>query len=299
MGLISDSFRLVPLVHVASLLRNASHDFGPDTPFRIVSTAQDLELAMLGKVALGARSPGEALARVVEALPYYCAHEQVSWERKPGRYVVREVFAHRFDPETLHLLLQYASAMLDRILAPASQPSPRFVRLEIPPHPVHGIEHLRRWFGDSVVATKASGITMEIEDRVMERPFSKVARNRLTVRGLDDGKAMQRDGSVADSVRTVLGLMIESGEKPSIKRVVATAGVSARTFQRQLEAEGTSFSELLTGLRQSETLKRLGQDDVALAAIATDLGYCDQATFTRAFRRWTGSPPGQFRARAN
>lgn len=82
-----------------------------------------------------------------------------------------------------------------------------------------------------------------------------------------------------------------------MKRIVAAAGTSARTFQRQLEEDGTSFSELLADVRQSETLKRLKERNVTIAAIATDLGYSDQASFTRAFRRWTGTPPGQFRAR--
>ena len=80
---------------------------------------------MLGKVALGARTPGEALGRIVAALPYYSSHEQVSFERKDGLYVVRAFFAHKFDPETGHTLLQYAAAMLDCILGMAGGPSPR------------------------------------------------------------------------------------------------------------------------------------------------------------------------------
>ena len=99
-------------------------------------------------------------------------------------------------------------------------------------------------------------------------------------------------------MKSLLGLMIESDEATTMKRVVAAAGTSARTFQRQLEEEGTSFSELLADVRRSETLRRLKEQNVTIAAIATDLGYSDPASFTRAFRRWTGSPPSQFRARA-
>src|SRR4051794_11192289 len=75
--LVSAPFRPVPLVNAAALLRNATRDFGPDLPCRIVSGAGNLELAMLGKVGLGARTPGELMARIVAALPYYCSHEQV------------------------------------------------------------------------------------------------------------------------------------------------------------------------------------------------------------------------------
>jgi AraC-like DNA-binding protein len=296
---ITHPFHPIPFVSAAALLRNAAREHGPDVPCRIVSGTSSLEIAMLGQVALGARTPAEALARIVAALPHYCSHEQVSFEKKEGLYVVREFFAHRFDAETQHALLQYAAAMIDRILGMAASPPPRFARIEIPPHPMHGVGHLRRWFGDQVTETKSRGITVTIEDRVMERAFSKVARDRLNPRALD-GRASLRGGETfSDSVKAFLNLMVENDEAPSMKRVVAAAGMSARTFQRQLGQEGASFSDLLAGVRRSETLKRLKERNVTIAAIATDLGYCDQATFTRAFRRWTGLPPSEFRGKAN
>ncbi len=296
---ITDPFRPIPLGHVAALLRNAAREHGPDLPCRIVSQTSDLEVAMLGRVALGARTPGEALARIVAALPYYCSHEQVLFERKAGQYVVREFFAHRFDPETKHTLLQYAAAMIDRILGMAGNPPPRFATIEIPPHPVHKVEHLRRWFGDRVIAVESRGITALIEDRVIERPFSKVARDRLNPRALESGASLRGDGSFLRLVKAFLSLMIENDEAPSMERVIAAAGMSARTFQRQLNGEGASFSELLADVRRSETLKRLKEGNLTITSIATDLGYSDQTTFTRAFRRWTGVPPSRFRATAS
>ena len=97
-------------------------------------------------------------------------------------------------------------------------------------------------------------------------------------------------------MKAFLNLMIENDETPNMKRVVAAAGMSARSFQRQLKEEGASFSDLLADIRRSETLKRLKEQNLTIAAIASDLGYSDQATFTRAFRRWTGVPPSRFRA---
>jgi hypothetical protein len=93
--------------------------------------------------------------------------------------------------ETQHALLQYATAMIDRILSMASSPAPRFAKIEIPPHPTHKVEHLRRWFGDRVIETKSRGITVAIEDRVMERAFSKVARDRLNPRALNSSASLR------------------------------------------------------------------------------------------------------------
>ncbi len=188
--------------------------------------------------------------------------------------------------------------MIDRILSTAGNPPPRFATIEIPPHPVHRVEHLRRSFGDRVIEADSRGITVVIEDRVIERAFSKVARNRLNPRVLESGATLRGGETFSDSVKAFLSLMIENDEAPSVKRVIAAAGMSARTFQRQLNDEGTNFSELLADTRRSETLKRLKQGNLTIAAIATDLGYSDQAAFTRAFRRWTGVPPSRFRASA-
>jgi AraC-like DNA-binding protein len=196
------------------------------------------------------------------------------------------------------MLLQYAAAMIDRILSMAGSAPPRLARIEIPPHPIHKVEHLRPWFRDRVIETKARGITVVIKDRVMERAFSKVARDRLKPRALDSGASLRGGETFSDSVKAFLNLMIENDEAPSMKRVVAAAGMSARSFQRQLKEEGASFSDLLADTRRTETVKRLKERNLTIAAIASDLGYSDQATFTRAFRRWTGVRPSRFRATA-
>src|SRR5262245_61040880 len=201
--LISAPFQPVPLVHVGALLRNATRDFGPDLPCRIVASASNLELAMLGKVGLGTRTPGELMARIVAALPYYCSHEQVTMRKEPGSYVVSEFFAHRFDPETRHTLLQYASAMVVGVLGMAGDPPPRYLRLDIPPHPVFGIDHLRKWYGDSVFETRARGFTAVIDERIVHRSFGSVARDRLSPRGLPDAAPLRGDGTLPGSVKAL------------------------------------------------------------------------------------------------
>jgi len=154
--------------------------------------------------------------------------------------------------------------------------------------------------GSGIEWPRSHGITAAIEDRIMERAFDKVARDRLNPRGLEHGTPLRGAGpAFSDSVKTFLSLMIQSNETPTMKLVVAATGTSARSFQRQLAEERTNFSELLAEVRRQETLKRVKESNVTIAAIATDLGYADQASFTRAFRRWTGVPPGQFRERAH
>jgi AraC-like DNA-binding protein len=71
--------------------------------------------------------------------------------------------------------------------------------------------------------------------------------------------------------------------------------MSARTLQRRLEAEHTSFTALVDATRERLARELLADLALPLAEIAYRLGFSDLATFSRAFKRWTGRPPGLFR----
>lgn len=79
--------------------------------------------------------------------------------------------------------------------------------------------------------------------------------------------------------------------------VAALMHMSARTLQRRLESEGTSFTEVLDRVRERSARRLLADHSLGLAEIAHRAGFADLATFSRAFKRWTGIPPGAFRRR--
>ncbi|HSG90946.1 MAG TPA: AraC family transcriptional regulator ligand-binding domain-containing protein [Pseudomonadales bacterium] len=68
-----------------------------------------------------------------------------------------------------------------------------------------------------------------------------------------------------------------------------------RTLQRRLQDEGTDFRTLLEGQRRSFAMEYVSDPEQPLVHIAQRLGYADQPTFTRAFQRWFGQPPGAVR----
>lgn len=76
--------------------------------------------------------------------------------------------------------------------------------------------------------------------------------------------------------------------------IAAGMKMSGRTLQRRLEDEGVRFSVLLDGARERLAKQLLGTD-APLAEVAYRVGFSDLATFSRAFKRWTGVPPGAFR----
>lgn len=81
----------------------------------------------------------------------------------------------------------------------------------------------------------------------------------------------------------------------SIESVADRLHMSDRTLKRQLAAEGTSFSSLVDEVRYRHATSLLSRTDYTLEQIADELGYSDVANFSRAFKRWSGRSPSNWR----
>ena len=78
--------------------------------------------------------------------------------------------------------------------------------------------------------------------------------------------------------------------------VAAVLGISERSLHRRLAAEGQPFRQLDERVRGRLAERLLGDSDLGLDAIAAQLGYSEAASFSRAFKRWTGLAPSHWRA---
>jgi AraC-like DNA-binding protein len=98
-----------------------------------------------------------------------------------------------------------------------------------------------------------------------------------------------------DQVRALLHAAGRS--LPSVEEVAARLHVSTRTLKRKLTEHGTSFTKIVDGHLRVQALLLIDDARLTIDDIADRLGYSDAANFTRAFKRWTGSAPGSYRAR--
>ncbi len=98
--------------------------------------------------------------------------------------------------------------------------------------------------------------------------------------------------------RAVVGKIVERlpDGPPSQKAIAEAMCVSNRTLQRKLKEEGTSFIDLLQDARLSLARKYLAQPQRSIVEIAYLLGFSEPSTFSRAFKRWTGQAPADYRA---
>ena len=72
-------------------------------------------------------------------------------------------------------------------------------------------------------------------------------------------------------------------------------GISARTLQTRLKVQGSSYSDLLEQERRKQAEAALKRTDLSIADLADSLGYSERTSFGRAFKRWTGVSPQQYR----
>ncbi|MFY0566955.1 AraC family transcriptional regulator ligand-binding domain-containing protein [Archangium lansingense] len=102
---------------------------------------------------------------------------------------------------------------------------------------------------------------------------------------------------VAEQVRAALRRML-AGDEPSMEAVAQTLGTSGRTLQRRLSEAGTSFVALLGEVRWELAREQLARTDMEVAELSFLLGFSDSSAFHRAFKRWEGVTPLEYRRAA-
>lgn len=91
-----------------------------------------------------------------------------------------------------------------------------------------------------------------------------------------------------------LRVAILNGE-PEVTALASELGVPVRTLNRRLNAHAMTFRQVLSDIRFEIARSMLRDSRISIGDIATILRYSDRTAFIRAFRRWAGTSPGQWR----
>ena len=100
--------------------------------------------------------------------------------------------------------------------------------------------------------------------------------------------------SIVDYVRLSIKGELKGGD-PSLERIAAKLRLSGRTLQRRLRERNSSHNELLDEVRKEHAVRYLGEQHMAVCEVAYLLGFSESSAFHRAFKRWTGRTPREFR----
>ena len=118
-----------------------------------------------------------------------------------------------------------------------------------------------------------------VHDAVLARQMADVDRSNVPAR-----------------CKALLLERLSSGDAPE-QEIAGSMHMSRRTLQRKLAEAETSYQQLVDETRRELALRYVEDPARSLTEITFLLGFSGQSAFTRAFRRWTGNSPSDYRAR--
>ena len=105
---------------------------------------------------------------------------------------------------------------------------------------------------------------------------------------------LPKGAATTDAVRHHLAVELSKGA-PTLKEIAPRLRMSSRTLHRRLEEERTSYRDILNEVRRELATRHLQERHLAIGEIAFMLGFSEPSAFHRAFKRWTGRAPLDYR----
>ena len=96
-------------------------------------------------------------------------------------------------------------------------------------------------------------------------------------------------------LRRRLRASVGGSDWPLLNDLAGEFHVTAATLRRRLEAEGTSYQDVKDQLRRDLAIERLCNSSMSVADIAALVGFRETSAFHRAFKKWNGVQPGEYR----
>jgi AraC-like DNA-binding protein len=215
-----------------------------------------------------------------------------------------DLVLHRVEPPRIARLLSLSiavplgTATLVRALAGLRPDEPVAVEVAFqhPPFPAPALASLSHALA-SPLRFNESEMRFVIPRAVFERPlpapdpglFGYLERHAEALQA-----RVAASTSLAARVRELLAARLRDGE-PDQSSIAQALAVTERTLQRRLQDEGTTFAALLDEVRRDLGRMYLSDPKLAIFEVAFLLGYSEPSAFNRAFRRWTGESPSEFR----
>lgn len=278
----------------------------PDLPLKIGAALQVRHLGIAGQVLLSCDTLGEA----AENFCRYCRLvDDMGYTRIRRTEKIGEASFHWGDggegsdgvpPSAMEQIWAGAMLGLSQWLTGRADIAGEFHFHQPRPADITGYERMlgkRLHFGRKETRAVFPAWTMDlpVATHVPEmRPIVE-AQADASLRALE----RERENDPANElVRRVSSLIADELAKgtATVESIAPLMALSTRTLNRRLADAGTSFRALCEAVRRARAESLLGDAAVSLAEISFMLGYQEQSTFQRAFKRWTGMTPGEFRA---
>lgn len=295
---LEDPEARVPLTLAYDMFREVGHRLGESHYGLRLATESDLKVFdVVGYVVASARTVGEAFAATVryQRLLFSFQPMSITVEDDEARFVTL--------PPAAKPGVGPPGELEDFALGTALMRLRRFVGMEVMPrsvrlrHPAPGdTRAYRRLFGlEPEFGAEVNELNFEA--RLLELPVrgADPTLHRIVARHADELLARAPSGHhFVDEVRRKILQSLRLGV-PGAPELARSLGLSTRSLARRLADEGTSLSALIDEVRRDVARAQLRQTNRKTIDIAFMLGFSEVSAFHRAFRRWTGTTPAEFR----
>ncbi len=260
------------------------------------AATQDLEIADLGefgRTLLRAPTLHRLLSKFSELVVTQTSHMVIDLRPRPDGQLS---FGHRFLSEVGPGEWYNASYVLAWMLKIIRLVDPAWSPVEICIHTTATPTH--REVLESLGAAprfEQRGTGFLVPASMLALPLSKAPLTRHEQAVEDDHLwSMSPSMTYAEAVQQIIRSYASDGWL-SIEHLSEIADTSVRSLQRRLSAERTTYSNIVQHTRAEMASELLESTDASMAEIANQLGYKNQGDFTRAFYRWAGISPSEFR----
>jgi AraC-like DNA-binding protein len=162
--------------------------------------------------------------------------------------------------------------------------------------PLAPVDEYREYFGCRThFAEPRAGFTIRTTD--LSRSISHDELAHHAVVEYLTGVIGPRGPQMSHSVRTIARQLLPTGAV-SREVIAAQFNMHPKTLQRRLAEEGTTFYDLIDGMRRDTAEHYLRDTDIDLSHLTRELGYTEQSVLTRSCKRWFGVGPAAYRRAA-
>ena len=285
----------IPLSAMMSLLERTARELGDDLfGLHLGETMQPADFGLWASYAQSAADLKTAIERGIRTLPFHQSGANMDLEIFDGKarwlYKILEPISCGRRHHSDHALLPMLTFMR-RYLGPRWVPR----RVEVGyDRPLHW-RQLEERFGAPVVFACAADAIVFDSHLLERRATRKVqAADRFTYSDLRRVASRKPPRNLVDGTREIIRTRLKE-PLTDIEGVARLLNVSRRTLQRELDEYGLNYRQVLEQVRTERAFDLLIESQDSITDIALSLGYGDVPSFTRAFRRWKGSPPSDFR----
>lgn len=286
----------VPLVAVLRFGQIAARAAGVEDIGAVVGLRTPVAaLGELGAAVRAAPTLRGALRTLSAAVALYNSGEIVWVQRKNARALLCHDFRSADLPARTHGDTFTLGQFVDVIrLAAGPRWTPRAVYVR--PEDLQAGRRYEQLY-EAPVVSGAGVWAVEFDAKLLDAPLRGAPGLGAAVGPLQSLAATAPPTTFAGSVGQVVASLLRGGNV-DVACVAEYAGFSVRTLQRHLGDEGRSYSQIVDEVRFDLARRLLRRPDLKLIDVALESGYQDPANFTRAFRRWAGVSPTDYRRKA-